>query len=75
MKQNAVACGKCVRECQKQVIHVHECANYIVVQCSITKRMAKEARNRSVRPAVSAAVSVEDMYGRCHQSDGSLCGH
>ena len=29
-----VACGKCVRECPKQVIHIHECANYIVVRCS-----------------------------------------
>ena len=38
-----VACGKCVRECPKQVIHIHECANYIVVRCS-NKQNGKEAR-------------------------------
>ena len=37
------ACGKCVRECPKQVIHIHECANYIVVRCS-NRQNGKEAR-------------------------------
>ena len=28
------ACGACVRACPRQIIHIHECANYIVVKCS-----------------------------------------
>ena len=29
-----VACGQCVSYCPQNLIHIHECANYIVVKCS-----------------------------------------
>ena len=29
-----IACGKCVSYCPQNLIHIHECANYIVVKCS-----------------------------------------
>ena len=29
-----IACGLCAKKCPQHIIHVHECANYIVVKCS-----------------------------------------
>lgn len=29
-----IGCGACARACPRQLIHVHMCANYIVVKCS-----------------------------------------
>ena len=29
-----IACKKCTKVCPQQIIHIHECANYIVVKCS-----------------------------------------
>lgn len=28
------ACQKCTKVCPQEIIHIHECANYIVVKCS-----------------------------------------
>lgn len=33
-EEKCIACGMCVRACPQEVIHRHECANYIVVRCS-----------------------------------------
>lgn len=38
-----IACGACVRECPRELIHIHECANPIVVKCS-NKDLRKNAR-------------------------------
>ena len=38
-----IACGACVRECPRELIHIHECANPIVVKCS-NKDLGKNAR-------------------------------
>ena len=29
-----IGCGACARACPQKLIHVHDCANYIVVKCS-----------------------------------------
>jgi ferredoxin len=42
-EDKCIACGKCTRECPQHLIHIHECANYIVVKCS-NKDKGKEAR-------------------------------
>ncbi len=33
-EKKCIACGMCVRNCPQQIIHIHECANYITVKCS-----------------------------------------
>ena len=33
-EDKCIACGKCVRECPRELIRIHECANPIVVKCS-----------------------------------------
>ncbi len=55
-KKNALAAGACGKVCPQQIIHVHECANWIVVKCS-NKSKGAEAKN-SVKSAVSAAESA-----------------
>lgn len=42
-EEKCIACGMCVRACPQEVIHIHECANYIVVKCS-NEDKGKEAR-------------------------------
>ncbi len=55
-EEKCVGCGKCVRECPQQVIHIHECANYIVVKCSNRRKGQKQRSN--VTSAVSAVESA-----------------
>ena len=42
-EDKCLACGKCMKVCPQEIIHIHECANYIVVRCS-NKQNGKEAR-------------------------------
>lgn len=41
-EEKCAACGRCVKICPQEIIHIHECANYIVVKCS-NKQKGKEA--------------------------------
>ena len=34
MAYHCFLCGKCSKVCPQEIIHIHECANYIVVKCS-----------------------------------------
>lgn len=42
-EEKCIACGRCAKECPQHIIHVHDCANTIVVKCS-NKQKGKEAR-------------------------------
>ena len=42
-EDKCIACGKCVRECPRELIRIHECANPVVVKCS-NKDPGKDAR-------------------------------
>jgi len=33
-ESKCIACQKCTKVCPQEIIHIHECANYIVVKCS-----------------------------------------
>lgn len=44
IEENCIACGRCVKECPQHIIHLHECANYIVVKCS-NKEKGKAAKD------------------------------
>ena len=37
-EDKCLACGKCMKVCPQEIIHIHECANYIVVKCSNKKQ-------------------------------------
>ncbi len=55
-EEKCIGCGACGKVCPQKIIHVHECANWIVVKCS-NKSKGAEAKN-SVRSAVSAVESA-----------------
>lgn len=55
-EEKCIGCGACAKVCPQKVIHVHECANYIVVKCSNNKKVQKQRSN--VTSAVSAAESA-----------------
>lgn len=42
-EKKCIACGLCAKICPQDVIHIHECANTIVVKCS-NKDKGKDAR-------------------------------
>ena len=44
-EEKCMACGACVKVCPQKIIHIHECANYIVVKCS-NKKKGAEARKQ-----------------------------
>ena len=33
-EEKCIGCGACVKVCPQKVIHIHECANWMVVKCS-----------------------------------------
>lgn len=44
-EDKCIACGKCMKVCPQEIIHIHECANYIVVKCS-NKSKGVEAKKQ-----------------------------
>lgn len=78
-EEKCIACGMCVKECPQQVIHLHDCANYIVVKCS-NKNSGKQAReicNNSCigcglceKICTASAIHVAD---NCAVIDETLC--
>ena len=56
-EEKCIGCGACAKVCPQKVIHVHECANYIVV-----KRQLYRLRNLR-----------EDLHSRCDKSKRQLC--
>ena len=55
-EEKCIGCGACGKVCPQKIIHVHECANWIVVKCS-NKSKGADAKN-SVKSVVSAVESV-----------------
>ena len=78
-----VACGKCVRECPKQVIHIHECANYIVVKCSNKSKGAEAKKQCAVscigcgiceKTCTAGAVRIMDNHAVIRENMCLSCG-
>lgn len=78
-----VACGKCVRECPRELIHMYDCANPVVVKCS-NRDAGKDARRfcevscigcglcQKVCPA--GAIRVEESLSRIDEALCLSCG-
>lgn len=54
-EDECIACGACVRVCPREVIHIHECANTIVVTCSNRKKGA-EAKNQCETSCIGCGI-------------------
>ena len=56
-EEKCIGCGSCGKVCPQKIIHVHECANWIVVKCSKNSVksavLAVESARRPVRPGQS----------------------
>lgn len=55
-EEKCIGCGACGKVCPQKIIHVHECANWIVVKCSNKSKGARQ--KNSVKSVVSAVESV-----------------
>jgi len=78
-ESRCVACGACVRACPQQIIHLHDCANWIAVKCSNRDRGADARKECAVscvgcgacqRICTAGAIRVLD---NCAVLDESLC--
>ena len=64
-EEKCIGCGACVKVCPQKVIHIHECANWMVVKCS------NKSKGAGGKKTVSGQLYrlrhlPEDMYGRSH---------
>ena len=78
-EERCIACGMCARVCPQQVIHVHACANYIVVKCSNHDKGAEARKQCEVscigcgiceRTCTAGAIKVRN---NCAVIDEELC--
>lgn len=54
-EEKCIACGMCVKSCPRQVIHLHDLANYIVAKCS-NKEAAKQARETCPNSCIGCGI-------------------
>ena len=70
-EEKCIGCGACAKVCPQKVIHVHECANYIVVKCS-NKKKGAEAKKQCNVSCIGWNLR-EDLHSRCDKSKRQLC--
>lgn len=78
-EEKCIACGMCVRKCPQNIIHIHDCANYIVVKCSNHDKGADARKECEVscigcgiceRTCTASAIKVKD---NCAVIDEAYC--
>ena len=57
-EEKCIGCGACAKVCPQKVIHVHECANYIVVKCS-NKKKGAEAKKQCNVSCIGCGICVK----------------
>ena len=81
--RGCIACGKCVRECPRELIRIHECANPVVVKCS-NRDPGKDARKMCEVSCIgcgicqklcpAGAITVQDNLSHIDESLCLSCG-
>lgn len=64
-EEKCIGCGACVKVCPQKVIHIHECANWMVVKCS-NKSKGQEAKKTVSGQLYRLRHLPENMYCRSH---------
>lgn len=82
-EEKCIACGRCVKECLRHIIHIHNCANYIVVKCS-NKEKGKDAKEACPvscigcgmceRTCTAEAIKVKDNCAVIEETACLSCG-
>ena len=78
-EEKCIGCGACAKVCPQKVIHVHECANYIVVKCSNKKKGAEAKKQCNVSCigcgiCTAGAIKVKDNCAVIEESICLSCG-
>ena len=82
-EEKCIGCGACAKVCPQKVIHVHECANYIVVKCSNNKKGAEAKKQCNVscigcgiceKTCTAGAIKVKDNCAVIEESICLSCG-
>ena len=78
-EEKCIGCGACGKVCPKKIIHVHECANWIVVKCSNKSKGAEAKKQCEVscigcgiceKTCTAGAVKVVD---NCAVIEDAIC--
>ena len=78
-----IRCGKCMKVCPQEIIHIHECANYIVVKCSNKSKGAEAKKQCEVscigcgiceKTCTAGAVRIMDNHAVIRENMCLSCG-
>jgi ferredoxin len=82
-EEKCIACGKCAKVCPQNIIHIHDCGNFIVVKCSNKDKgkVAKEVCKVSCigcgiceKTCTASAIHVIDNVAVIDESVCLSCG-
>ena len=82
-EEKCIDCGSCGKVCPQQIIHVHECANWIVVKCSNKSKGAEAKKQCEVscigcgiceKTCTAGAIRVTDNCAVIEESVCLSCG-